>query len=277
VKGKYRETYFTDYGCVKDYHRRGVQYLTSAGDAFRAARCVIIEASPNEDLADHHPKGEAPVELYIDSANLKEIREAASWGILSGVTTNPTLIAREKGADFRSTIEEIATLVDGPISAETVSLDGDGMFKEGIEYAQWHPNVIIKVPSTTEGLKAVYKLAKDGIRTNVTLCFNAAQALMAARAGAFIISPFIGRVDDVGVDGMSLIREIVTIYKNGGINTKVLAASVRHPRHIIDAAIAGADVATCPFKVLQQSMKHPLTDKGIDQFLADWRSREESA
>jgi transaldolase len=215
------------------------------------------------------------MQIYLDTANINEIREAASWGILSGVTTNPTLIAREKGADFKSTISEIATLVDGPISAETVSLDGEGMIKEGREFAQWHPNVIVKVPSTPEGLKAVYQLAKDGIRTNVTLCFNAAQALFAARAGAFIISPFVGRVDDTGVDGMQLIREIAQIYRNDpAIKTLVLSASIRHPRHIIDSALAGADIATCPFKVLQQSMKHPLTDKGIEQFLADWKARQ---
>ncbi len=214
------------------------------------------------------------MQLYIDTANINEIREAASWGILSGVTTNPTLMAREKGADFQSTIQEIATLVDGPISAETISLDAEGMVREGLEYAQWHPNVIIKVPSTTEGLKAVYQLAKNNIRTNVTLCFNAAQALFAARAGAFIISPFVGRVDDTGVDGMTLIREIAQIYRQHGITTKILSASLRHPRHIIESALAGADIATCPFKVLQMSMKHPLTDKGIEQFLADWKSRQ---
>jgi transaldolase len=214
------------------------------------------------------------MQIYLDTANIDEIREAASWGILSGVTTNPSLMAKEKGADFKSTIQEIAELVDGPISAETVSLDADGMVKEGHEYAQWHPNVIIKVPSTTEGLKAVSRLAKDGIRTNVTLCFNANQALFAARAGAFIISPFIGRVDDIGIDGMDLIREIVGIYQNDPvIKTMVLAASIRHPRHIIDAALAGAHIATCPFKVLQQSMKHPLTDIGIEKFLADWKAR----
>lgn len=218
------------------------------------------------------------MQIYLDTANINEIREAASWGILSGVTTNPTLISKEKGVDFQTTIQEIATLVDGPISAETVSLDGEGMIREGREYAKWHPNVIIKVPSTMEGLKAVHELAKDGIRTNVTLCFNAAQALLAARAGAFIISPFIGRVDDIGLDGMDLIREIVAIYRNDpAIKTNVLAASIRHPRHIIDAAIAGADIATCPFKVLQQSMKHPLTDKGIEQFLADWKARSTAA
>ena len=214
------------------------------------------------------------MQIYIDTASIKEIREVASWGILRGVTTNPSLMAKERGADFQSTIEEIATLVDGPISAETVSPDAEGMIREGHEYAQWHPNVIIKVPSTTEGLKAVSRLAKDGIRTNVTLCFNANQALFAARAGAFIISPFVGRVDDTGVDGMDLVREIVQIYRLHDIKTMVLAASIRHPRHIIDAALAGADIATCPFKVLEQSMKHPLTDIGIEKFLADWKSRQ---
>jgi transaldolase len=148
------------------------------------------------------------------------------------------------------------------------------MIREGREFATWHPNVIVKVPITTEGLKAVSTLAKDGIRTNVTLCFNATQALFAARAGAFIISPFIGRIDDMGMDGMQLIREISAIYRQHGITTKILAASIRHPRHIIDAALAGADIATCPFKVLEQSMKHPLTDSGIEKFLADWKSRQ---
>ncbi len=214
------------------------------------------------------------MQIYLDTANIKEIREAASWGILSGVTTNPSLMAKEKGADFKETIQEIASLVDGPISAETISLDADGMVREGLEYVQWHPNVIIKVPSTTEGLKAVSRLAKDGIRTNVTLCFNANQALFAARAGAFIISPFVGRVDDTGIDGMQLIREIAQIYRQHNLKTMVLSASIRHPRHITDSALAGANIATCPFKVLEQSMKHPLTDSGIEKFLADWKSRQ---
>lgn len=214
------------------------------------------------------------MQIYLDTANIDEIREAASWGILSGVTTNPTLMAKEKGADHKSTIQEIATLVDGPISAETISLDSEGMIREGLEFAEWHPNVIVKVPSTTEGLKAVYQLAKNHIRTNVTLCFNANQALFAARAGAFIISPFVGRVDDTGIDGMTLIREIAQIYRQHDIKTMVLSASIRHPRHIIDSALAGADIATCPFKVLGQSMKHPLTDVGIEKFLADWKSRQ---
>lgn len=214
------------------------------------------------------------MEIYLDTANLNEIREAASWGVLSGVTTNPTLMARETGADHQVTIQEIATLVDGPISAETISLDAEGMVKEGIEFAGWHPNVIVKVPSTPEGLKAVARLARENIRTNVTLCFNPVQALLAARAGAFIISPFVGRVDDIGVDGMQLIREISGVYTQGGIATKILSASIRHPRHIVESALAGADIATCPFKVLQQAMKHPLTDSGIERFLADWDKRQ---
>jgi transaldolase len=213
------------------------------------------------------------MEIYLDTANLDEIREAASWGILSGVTTNPSLMAKEKGADFRATIEEIATMVNGPISAEVVSLDAEGMIKEGRDIATWHPNVVIKIPSTTEGLKAVSALAQDNIRTNVTLCFNAVQALFAARAGAFLISPFIGRVDDIGVDGLQLIREISAIYTQTDVTTKILSASIRHPRHIAESALAGADIATCPFKVLQQAMQHPLTDIGIERFLADWKSR----
>jgi len=214
------------------------------------------------------------MQIYLDTANLREIRDAASWGILNGVTTNPSLVAKEQGIDHKTLITEITKLVDGPISAEAISLDAEGMIREGREFATWHPNVIVKVPITTEGLKAVSTLAKDGIRTNVTLCFNATQALFAARAGAFIISPFIGRIDDMGLDGMQLIREISAIYRQHGITTKILAASIRHPRHIIDAALAGADIATCPFKVLEQSMKHPLTDSGIEKFLADWKSRQ---
>jgi transaldolase len=211
------------------------------------------------------------MEIYIDSANLEEIREAASWGVLTGVTTNPSLVAKEKGTDFKTLIREIATIVDGPISAEAVSLDAPGMIREGMDLAEVHPNVVVKIPCTTEGLKAVHELAKNEVRTNVTLCFNAVQALLAARAGAFIISPFIGRIDDTGVDGVELVREIRNVYET--VPTKILAASIRHPRHIVESAIAGADIATCPFRVLQQSMKHPLTDIGIERFLADWKSR----
>ncbi len=215
------------------------------------------------------------MKIFLDTANLREIEEAASWGVLSGVTTNPSLMAREEGADFETTIREITRLVDGPISAETVSEDADGMVREGITYAAWHPNVIVKVPSTIEGLKAVSRLKTEGIRTNVTLCFNANQALLAARAGAFVISPFVGRLDDISEPGVDLIREIVDIYSlDPEIDTQVLAASIRHPRHIVEVAQAGADIATVPLKVLKQCMKHPLTDAGVERFLADWRKRE---
>lgn len=215
------------------------------------------------------------MQIYLDTANLAEIEEAASWGVLSGVTTNPTLLARESGVDFEETIRRIADLVDGPISAETVSEDAAGMVEEGRRYAAWHPNVVIKVPCTLEGLKAVHRLRVEEIRTNVTLCFNANQALLAARAGAFLISPFVGRLDDISEPGMELVREIVAIYDGDPeIETRVLAASIRHPRHIVEAALAGAHIATCPFGVLKQSLRHPLTEAGIARFLEDWKRRE---
>jgi len=215
------------------------------------------------------------VKIYLDTANLGEIREAARWGILSGVTTNPSLMAQEEGADFEDTIRTICGLVNGPISAETVSEDADGMVAEGVEFAAWHPNVIIKVPSTTEGLEAVSRLGRRGIRCNVTLIFNTNQALMAALAGAFVVSPFIGRVDDMSYDGMELIREIAAVFdQDPEIRTQILAASIRHPRHVTESALAGAHIATCPFNVLKKCMKHPLTDLGMASFLADWRKRE---
>ncbi len=215
------------------------------------------------------------MKIYLDTANLGEIREAARWGILSGVTTNPSLMAQEEGADFEDTIRTICGLVNGPISAETVSEDADGMVAEGVEFAAWHPNVIIKVPSTTEGLEAVSRLGRRGIRCNVTLIFNTNQALMAALAGAFVVSPFIGRVDDMSYDGMELIREIAAVFdQDSEIGTQILAASIRHPRHVTESALAGAHIATCPFNVLKKCMKHPLTDLGMESFLADWRKRE---
>ena len=218
------------------------------------------------------------MKIFLDTANIRDIEEAASWGVLSGVTTNPSLLAREEGADFEETIKKIAELVDGPISAETTSKDAEVMIAEGLEFSKWHENVIIKVPSTTEGLKACSTLKREGIRCNVTLCFNANQALLAARAGAFVISPFIGRLDDISEPGMDLIREIVEVYRNSAdIDTQVLAASIRHPRHIVEAATAGADIATVPFDVLKKSMNHPLTDRGLDKFLADWKQREAQA
>ncbi|MGZ3667335.1 MAG: fructose-6-phosphate aldolase [Ktedonobacterales bacterium] len=208
--------------------------------------------------------------IFLDTANVGEIREAARWGILSGVTTNPTLIMRSSGKSHEAVIREIAEIVDGPISAETVSLDTDGMVAEGRRFAAWHPNVVVKVPSTPNGWAAVKRLKQENIRTNVTLCFSANQALFAALAGAYIISPFVGRLDDISEDGMQVVRDTVEIYRKHNLATLVLAASIRHPLHIIAAAKAGADIATVPFKVLELAAKHPLTDKGIDDFLRDW-------
>ncbi|MFH1751189.1 MAG: fructose-6-phosphate aldolase [Candidatus Micrarchaeota archaeon] len=209
------------------------------------------------------------MKLMIDTANLDEIKEAASWGILSGVTTNPSLIAKE-GGDFKKVIKEICGLVDGPISAEVIATDAQGMITEGREYSKWHGNVVIKVPMTEEGIKACSSLSKSGIRVNVTLVFTPNQALLAARAGAFLVSPFVGRLDDIGEDGMQVVRDIIEIYKKHGFKTHVLAASIRNPVHVIDAAKAGADYATIPYTVMKQMFKHPLTDSGIKRFLEDW-------
>jgi transaldolase len=208
--------------------------------------------------------------IFLDTANIDEIREAARWGILTGVTTNPTLIMKSSGKNHEAVIREIAEIVDGPISAETVSLDTEGMVAEGRRFAAWHPNVVVKVPSTPNGWAAVKQLKQENIRTNVTLCFSANQALFAALAGAYIISPFVGRLDDISEDGMQVVRDTVEIYRKHNLPTLVLAASIRHPLHIIAAAKAGADIATVPFKVLELAAKHPLTDKGIDDFLRDW-------
>lgn len=208
--------------------------------------------------------------IFLDTANLDEIREVASWGILSGVTTNPTLMSKNAGMSHEAVIKEIAALVDGPISAETISLDTAGMLEEARRFAGWHPNVVVKVPSTPHGWAAVKRLKEEGIRTNVTLCFSAPQALFAALAGAYIISPFVGRLDDTGQDGMQVVRDIVEIYHKHQLPTLVLAASIRDPLQITAAAKAGADIATVPFKTLEAATKHPLTDQGIERFLKDW-------
>ncbi|GJQ20478.1 MAG: transaldolase [Bacteroidia bacterium] len=213
------------------------------------------------------------MKFFIDTASIAEIKEAASLGILDGVTTNPSLVAKE-GRDFRKLLEEICAIVDGDISAEVVSTDCDGMLKEGRELAAIHKNIVVKIPLIREGLKAVKILKAEGIRTNVTLCFSPNQALMAAKAGAYIISPFIGRLDDISTNGMDLIRQVVTIYQNYGFETQVLVASVRHPVHVVDAAMIGADICTMPFKVIDQLIKHPLTDIGLDRFLADWKKAQ---
>jgi transaldolase len=210
------------------------------------------------------------MKFFIDTANIDEIREAASMGMLDGVTTNPSLVAKEK-KDFRKLLEEICSIVDGPISAEVISLEYDGMMKEARELVKIHKNIVVKIPLIKDGLKAVKALSGEGIKANVTLCFSANQALLAAKAGAYFISPFIGRLDDIGQNGMDLIGQIVTIYRNYGYTTEVLVASVRHPMHVVDAAMIGADICTMPFKVLEQLIKHPLTDIGIERFLTDWK------
>src|SRR5918998_1216669 len=211
------------------------------------------------------------MKFFIDTANLNEIREAVALGVIDGVTTNPSLIAKEGKVDFKQHIAAICEIVQGAVSAEVTSLDTDGMLREGREYARIAPNVVVKCPLTHDGLKATRQLTDEGIPVNVTLCFSAAQAIMAAKAGAAYISPFIGRLDDIGQNGLELLAEIVEIYDNYNWKTQVLAASIRHPIHVVEAARLGADVATMPFKVIEQLMKHPLTDRGLDQFTADWR------
>jgi transaldolase len=210
------------------------------------------------------------MKFFLDTANLNEIREAASFGIADGVTTNPTLISKEGDVDFKKHIAAICEIVQGPVSAEVTSQDKEGMIREGLEYSKIAPNVVIKCPLTREGLKATRQLDDQGIRVNVTLCFSAAQAILAAKAGASFISPFLGRLDDVGQNGLILLQEIVEVYQNYSWKTEILAASLRSPIHVIEAARLGADIATVPFKVIDQCFNHPLTDKGQAQFLADW-------
>jgi transaldolase len=211
------------------------------------------------------------MKFFIDTANLDEIREANELGLIDGVTTNPTLVAKEGDIDFKEHIAKICEMVKGDVSAEVTALDTEGMLREGRELAKIAPNVVVKCPLTLDGLKATRTFREEGTKVNVTLCFSAAQALLAAKAGATYISPFIGRIDDIGQNGMQLISDIVQIYGNYGYETEVLAASIRHPMHIVDAALVGADVATIPFKVIQQLVKHPLTDKGLESFLNDWK------
>lgn len=209
------------------------------------------------------------MKIFLDTANVEQIKEANSWGIIDGVTTNPSLIAKE-GRDFREVVEEICSIVNGPISAEAVSMDATGMVKEGRELAKIHDNINIKIPMTAEGLKAVKELTARNIRTNVTLVFSPNQALLAAKAGATYVSPFIGRLDDAGHEGMQIVHDIVQIYLNYAFDTEIIVASVRHPVHVVEAAKTGAHIATVPWNVLQLMVKHPLTDIGIDKFLADW-------
>ena len=212
------------------------------------------------------------MKFFIDTANLDEIRQANELGMIDGVTTNPSLVAKEGDVDFAKHIAAICEVVKGDVSAEVTALDTEGMLREGRELAKIAPNVVIKCPLTLDGLKATRIFREEGTKVNVTLCFSAAQALLAAKAGASYISPFIGRLDDIGQNGMQLIHEIVQIYQNYNFETEVLAASIRHPMHIVDCALAGADVATIPFKVITQLVKHPLTDKGLEGFLSDWKN-----
>jgi len=211
------------------------------------------------------------MKFFIDTAIVEDIRKANALGIIDGVTTNPSLIAKS-GRKVEDVLEEIATIVDGPISGEVIALDHEGMIKEGREIAKMHPNMVVKIPMTLEGLKAVSVLSKEGVKTNVTLIFSATQALMAAKAGATYVSPFLGRLDDISTDGMDLIADIVTIFENYGIQTEIIAASIRHPMHLLNCALAGAHIATIPYNVIVQLAKHPLTDIGIEKFMKDYES-----
>ncbi len=214
------------------------------------------------------------MKFFLDTADLGEIREAAALGVLDGVTTNPSLVRASGAKSFHELVVQICEIVDGDVSAEVTSMDYDGMLREGRTLAGLHENVVVKVPLVKEGIRAIKTFTDEGIRTNCTLCFSPVQALVAAKAGATYISPFVGRLDDVAHDGMDLVRQIVAIYTNYGYETEVLAASIRHPMHVVEAALAGADVVTIPFKVLEQLMKHPLTDLGLDKFNADWKAYE---
>ena len=210
------------------------------------------------------------MKFFIDTANVQEIKEAHALGMVDGVTTNPSLVAKE-GRDFKELIKEICGIVEGPVSAEVVSVDAEGIVREARDLAEIAENIVVKVPLIEEGLKAVKILAGEGIRTNVTLCFSAVQALMAAKAGAAYISPFVGRLDDINHVGMELVEQILTIYENYSFDTEVIVASIRTPLHVLDSALMGADIATIPFKVIKQLVKHPLTDIGLANFLADWK------
>jgi transaldolase len=210
--------------------------------------------------------------IFLDTANIDEIRQAAKLGVLSGVTTNPSLVAKEKRQDMKAVIQEIASIVDGPISAEVLSLEPEAMIQEAREVSSWSPNVAVKIPISASGLEAISVLSKEGIKTNLTLCFSLNQALLGARAGATYVSPFVGRLDDIGHDGMQLVSEIVKVFDLYELPSQVIAASIRHPLHVIVAAQAGAHIATIPYTVLMQMIKHPLTDIGISRFAEDWRS-----
>ena len=236
--------------------------------SFSSEGKVAIECLHSYEWHDFKTGGS--MKFFIDTANIHEIKEGLALGMVDGVTTNPSLVAKEKKG-FDQVIKEILSVVDGPVSLEVISLDANGMLKEGKKLAKLGPQVVVKVPMTTEGLKATRIFASEGIRVNQTLIFSPLQALMAAKAGAAYVSPFVGRLDDIAHDGMEIVDQIMTIYHNYGFETEVIVASVRHPGHVLEAALMGADIATIPFKVISQLANHPLTDKGIEAFLADWK------
>jgi len=209
--------------------------------------------------------------IFLDTANIDQIRQAAKLGIISGITTNPTLVSKEKAADYQATIKEICSIISGPISAEVLVEGVELMIEQARQISTWAPNIVIKIPATTEGLEVTSALAKEGIKVNFTLCFSLNQALLGALAGAAYVSLFVGRLDDIGHDGMQLVKEIVDVFKNYKLSTEVIAASIRHPQHCVAAAKAGAHIATVPYNVLMQMMRHPLTDIGVSRFLADWQ------
>jgi transaldolase len=249
---------------------------------FRERRCIIVkwnivyqdyQSKIGYEKNNLRQRG-IGMKFFIDTANIEEIKEAHALGILAGVTTNPSLVAKEGNISFHDRLREITALVPGSVSAEVIALDAEGMIKEGRELAAIAPNITVKVPMTLEGLKAVSVFASEGIKTNVTLIFNANQALLAARAGATYVSPFIGRLDDIGQNGLDLISTIAEMFAVHGIETEIIAASVRHPQHVTEAALRGAHIATIPFNVIMTLTKHPLTDKGIEAFLADWEKRK---
>ena len=254
--------------------RRPIKHVLDQEMRLEMIEDKVDEISKKIDSLEKKLTVEKPVkkkfQIFIDTADVEEIKKAHSWGIIDGVTTNPTLVSRT-GRSFRECIEEIVSIVDGPISAEVTSMDAEGMIEEARELAKIHRNIVIKIPLIPEGLKAIKALSKEGIKTNATLVFSANQAILAAKAGATYVSPFVGRLDDIGHEGMQVVREIVQAFKNYDFETKVIVASIRHPLHVIEAAKIGADIATVPFYVLEKMVKHPKTDEGIKRFLDDWK------
>ena len=254
------------------YNKRGMAFFYAVETEPRLEFAAKGRQTPKESLdVVLSSKGGNEMRFFIDTANVEEIRKAAKMGFICGVTTNPSLIAKE-GRDFNEVIQEITQIVDGPISGEVISLEAEKMIEEAREIANIHPNMVVKIPMTAAGLEAVSAVSKEGIKTNVTLIFSATQALLAARAGATYVSPFLGRLDDISTDGLALIEDIAEIFSIHDIDTQIIAASIRHPMHVLECAKAGADIATVPYKVLMQMIEHPLTKSGIERFMKDWES-----